>query len=384
MRVVVTLTLCWFGLAFLEKPSFAAETKVTVEGWASSGTDKTGVFGPPGDLSGKSFTVTFVFEDAQSENKPPTCMGTGKYQVCASMFSGDGSSSPVRTATIQIADGPVYAMLGQPRARVGREITQCCYQASFEVGNFTNYINVAAANPWPKPRRTSNPDWRASFADPHIALGSGSFGVLNLSTNARAEGYLHPTAICVGNGDCKACPSLPAMATLDVKLRPQQTPLWCWAASVEMIVKYFFPGASITQCSEANKAFGLKNCCYSPLGLPSQSTTNCVRVNWPELGNYGLDANAVDRPLTFAEIKEEIGCYQRPFAFIRNFGNHSHMMVGIGYVDLGLAQYVYYYNPLPTNEEHPIMSVSYEKFISETYWFPRYSTSKSYFRIQPR
>src|SRR5215208_2563397 len=44
------------------------------------------------------------------------------------------------------------------------------------------------------------------------------------------------------------------MATQAVTLRPQETSMWCWAASGEMAMDFL--GTDVSQCDQANKRFG--------------------------------------------------------------------------------------------------------------------------------
>ena len=54
----------------------------------------------------------------------------------------------------------------------------------------------------------------------------------------------------------------PAAKALPVLLRPQETNMWCWAASGQMVMQFL--GKNVDQCDEANKRFGLITCCDAP------------------------------------------------------------------------------------------------------------------------
>jgi Papain-like cysteine protease AvrRpt2 len=73
--------------------------------------------------------------------------------------------------------------------------------------------------------------------------------------------------LCVG-GCCRP----EDIGTQIVPLRGQETPVWCWAASGEMVMDFL--GTDVSQCDEANKRFGRNDCCNSP-------RTQCLR-------EYGL------------------------------------------------------------------------------------------------
>ena len=52
------------------------------------------------------------------------------------------------------------------------------------------------------------------------------------------------------------CAPVPA-TSLAVTLRPQETGMWCWAASGEMVMEYL--GRAVSQCTQANDEFGRTN-----------------------------------------------------------------------------------------------------------------------------
>src|SRR5215471_14601557 len=113
-----------------------------------------------------------------------------------------------------------------------------------------------------------------------------------------------------------------------VTLDPQQTSMWCWAASGQMVMGFL--GTSVTQCDEANKRFGRSDCCNSP------TPGACVNGGWPEFDKYGFTSTRTSNTaLTWDQIKKEIYCSKRPFAFSWHWpGGGGHMMVVIGYVEL--------------------------------------------------
>jgi hypothetical protein len=137
------------------------------------------------------------------------------------------------------------------------------------------------------------------------------------------------------------------IGTQTVPLRGQETAVWCWAASGEMVMDFL--GTDVSQCDEANKRFGRTDCCTS-----GTRPTECVRTGWPEFDKYGFTFKRTsDAPLTWAQLREQIYCLKKPFAFSWHWlddagqPNGGHMMVVTGYVTLNNVNYVYYHNPLP-------------------------------------
>jgi hypothetical protein len=133
------------------------------------------------------------------------------------------------------------------------------------------------------------------------------------------------------------------IGSVPVTLDGQQTGLWCWAASGQMTMNYIHPASNVQQCDEANNQFGRSDCCNSP--VPNA----CVNGGWPEYSKYKFSATTTSNaPLTWDQIKNEIYCSKRPFAFSWHWnGGGGHMMVATGYVTIDGTNYVSVNNPLP-------------------------------------
>ena len=139
-----------------------------------------------------------------------------------------------------------------------------------------------------------------------------------------------------------ACTCNPAVAsTLDVTLHPQETSMWCWAASGQMIMEFL--GHGVDQPTQANNRFGRTDCANSP--TPSA----CVNGGWPEFDKYGFTfKTTADAALSWTQVQEQIYCKRKPFAFSWHWnGGGGHMMVGIGYVTISSTNYVVVNDPWP-------------------------------------
>lgn len=121
----------------------------------------------------------------------------------------------------------------------------------------------------------------------------------------------------------------PESMQLTVEPRKQETVGWCWAASGQMILASLQPPKTVEQCDEANKWSTLNTCCSGPERPPA-----CVDPGgWPPFGAYNYSAARTDNaPLTWEDVKTQIGCLRQPFAFSWHWdGGGGHMMVAIGY-----------------------------------------------------
>lgn len=116
-----------------------------------------------------------------------------------------------------------------------------------------------------------------------------------------------------------------ATRLLEVPLVIQQTKMWCWAASTEMILGYM--GKAVTQCEQLQMKLDRDDCCETPVNR------RCVRGGWPFFYRFGFDSDSVDAALSWAQLKNEID-NNRPVAFAQkwNLGG-GHMMTVVGYAE---------------------------------------------------
>ena len=164
--------------------------------------------------------------------------------------------------------------------------------------------------------------------------------------------------------------------TQAVTLRPQETSMWCWAASGEMCMDFL--GTNVSQCDEANKRFGRNDCCNNP--VPNA----CINGGWPEFDKYNFTfTRTSNTALTWDQVKEQIYCKRKPFAFswhwiVNGVPSGGHMMVVRGYVSLNGTNYVYVNDPwAPNVGEQRIQTYdSYVTGTNYTHWDDFYDITK--------
>ncbi|HEX9653065.1 MAG TPA: TonB family protein [bacterium] len=161
---------------------------------------------------------------------------------------------------------------------------------------------------------------------------------------------------------------------LDVPLIKQQTKMWCWATSAQMIMT--FMGKPISQCEQANIQLKKSDCCTD--SIPKY----CVKGGWPQFYRYEFTSDSVDAALSWEQLKAQID-NQQPVVFSWRWTlGGGHMMVATGYAE---PNWVYVNNPFPPQGDpnlpegdHQI--ITYEEFVSSTdheHW-------RDYYNIQPR
>ena len=128
---------------------------------------------------------------------------------------------------------------------------------------------------------------------------------------------------------------------LKVELLPQQTDMWCWAASAEMIMK--FEGHDVLQCLQANHEFGRNDCCNNP------TPNECVQGGWPEFEVWGFSSNKTDSgvALPFDQLQAQIIANMPVWFAWWWTGGGGHAMVVRGYSTS--LQTVYINDPWPPN-----------------------------------
>ncbi len=157
-----------------------------------------------------------------------------------------------------------------------------------------------------------------------------------------------------------------------IPLRAQETSMWCWAASGEMAMDFL--GTNVSQCDEANKRFGLTNCCNS--SVPSA----CVNGGWPEFAKYDFTFKRTsDSALSWGSLKKQIYCRRKPVPYSWHWNSGGgHMMVVTGYIEVGGTKYVTVNDPWAPNVGNQYL-LTYDAFVSGpsyTHWDDFYDITK--------
>jgi len=156
---------------------------------------------------------------------------------------------------------------------------------------------------------------------------------------------------------------------LPTNLAPQQTSMWCWAASGQMVMNAL--GGMVSQCEQANQRFGRTDCCDSP--TPSA----CVTGGWPEFAKYGFTYDT-GGALSWTSLKAQIDVNKTPFAFSWHWdGGGGHMMVVTGYKVIGGQSYVSINDPWAPNEgsQEDILYSDYVDGSGYSHWTDYYNVA---------
>jgi len=200
---------------------------------------------------------------------------------------------------------------------------------------------------------------------------------------ARTLGFAHILALVGGALLLTSCACKPnPLTTLSVSLHPQETSMWCWAGSGQMVMQYL--GNNVAQCTQANNRFNRTDCPCSQCGSNPDTTPACVTGGWPEFDKYGFTFKRTSNaPLSWEQLKKEISnasrCGKRPVAFSWHWnGGGGHMMVAYGYVEEDGQQLVAIRDPWgPCNGDTRV--ITYAAYVSGsgyTHWDDFYEIMK--------
>lgn len=127
-------------------------------------------------------------------------------------------------------------------------------------------------------------------------------------------------------------------------LRSQETSLWCWAATTQMLAQHF--NISVTQCDLANHRFGKTNCCTPQnAGSACPKTNDCKKAGWLELDYAGLKFDESTSPLSYDDLKRQIFCSKKPMGYAYGGTGIGHVLVIKGYVTVGSTNYLVLNDP---------------------------------------
>jgi hypothetical protein len=156
---------------------------------------------------------------------------------------------------------------------------------------------------------------------------------------------------------------------LPVNLYPQQTGMWCWAASGEMVMSYL--GGMVSQCEQANRRLAHTDCCNTP------TPDACIQGGWPEFDRYGFSYNT-SGALSWDALKAQIDGRRAPFAFSWGWdGGGGHMMVVIGYKVINGQSWVTINDPWSpgTGSQRDILYSDYVDGAGYSHWTDYYNVA---------
>ncbi|MFZ1747634.1 MAG: C39 family peptidase [Nitrospirales bacterium] len=182
---------------------------------------------------------------------------------------------------------------------------------------------------------------------------------------------------------------------IKAKATPQDTDVWCWVASAEMVMRAH--GTDVEQCNIVNRiqnrdgeltAEDKPFCCGENGLFPPPCHTN----GWPDQAfeKYDYNWGYTDGPLTIEEVKGQL-CETGPFIYVLLYeGRGGHSIVVKDYQEIEGEelvllvhdhQWVENTNPRVATEIYPI---SYSDFRNGIWEGRRYKHELDYVQISPK
>jgi len=123
---------------------------------------------------------------------------------------------------------------------------------------------------------------------------------------------------------CGGSPA-PSSRALSVPFIQQQTQLWCWAATSEMIFRYY--GVPASQCQLVSTYLNRQCCTGDPSCVVASGNMQTIQQGLLVVG--GVRSTYLLRPLTFDEVASEISA-GRPImlAYRGSFAGHVVLLTG--------------------------------------------------------
>jgi hypothetical protein len=149
---------------------------------------------------------------------------------------------------------------------------------------------------------------------------------------------LLPLLVTGGLSCCRKCenPVVPTQGgqvhALSVPLIPQQTQVWCWAATSEMVCRFF--GRPVNQCEILSGWLQAPCCIPNPFCV--QAAPNLQIIQHTLSGFCGIASELRNGPLTLQEIRAEIDA-GRPMILAYQGSFAGHVVVLYGYSDNGFV-----------------------------------------------
>jgi hypothetical protein len=163
-----------------------------------------------------------------------------------------------------------------------------------------------------------------------------------------AIGFLIQTACATSLLAQEPAPPPPERDSLPIELRPQETELWCWAATGQMTMEYL--GKSVSQSEQANKLLRRTDCEQRPVPKP------CIHGGLVLIPEYGFVCDFIKSPPTEREIERQIHTLRKPIPFAWKWkGGGGHIGLVIGYVrgKKEGSSFVEVLDPFPPPGKHP-------------------------------
>ena len=137
----------------------------------------------------------------------------------------------------------------------------------------------------------------------------------------------------------------------------QEQPNWCWAACIEMVLRYY-NDPIVQQCELANELFGQSKCCSEPSS--PECNKPCEIEDISKLySRSGVHSQFVDENVPFSTLQSEIDA-DRPVevVFYQRQKKQGHLVIVRGWHIAETEEFVHVNDPKDSNGASRIVAYS--------------------------
>ena len=137
---------------------------------------------------------------------------------------------------------------------------------------------------------------------------------------------------------------IPTEKIIDVPQIAQEQTNWCWAACIEMVLRYYDKGA-VQQCELANELFGRSDCCSEPSSPGCNKPCEIEEIS-TLYSHRNIQSQFVDENVSFSTLQSEIDA-DRPIeiVFYQRKEKRGHLVIVRGWHTTDAEEFVHVNDP---------------------------------------
>lgn len=137
---------------------------------------------------------------------------------------------------------------------------------------------------------------------------------------------------------------IPTAKIIDVPQIAQEQTNWCWAACIEMVLRYYGTSAA-RQCELANELFSRSDCCSEPSNPECNKPCEIEEIS-TLYSRKNIQSQFVDKYVSFSTLQSEIDA-DRPveIVFYQRKEQRGHLVIVRGWHTIEAEEFVHVNDP---------------------------------------
>lgn len=150
---------------------------------------------------------------------------------------------------------------------------------------------------------------------------------------------------------------IPTAKIIDVPQIAQEQTNWCWAACIEMVLRYYGMSAA-RQCELANELFSRSDCCSEPSNPECNKPCEIEEIS-TLYSRRNIQSQFVDKNVSFSTLQSEIDA-DRPVeaAFYQRRKEKGHLVIIRGWYITEAENFVHVNDPKDSDGASRIVAYS--------------------------